>query len=165
MPNPLNREWLPDSGRMRSTTAWILQREPLMVRIAPPVILLFVVGLAAWAASARVAVYESIPGRVSAAPATPSHTFLVHLDDGAALLKPGSRVTVLPANEPPARGVAASVVEVTRAGETDGFVVSLAVDEGASEMAPGPVVVRVESGQRTLLAEFFAAAGGRKKAS
>ena len=169
MPNPLNREWLPDAERMRSTTTWILQREPWLVRIAPLVILVFVIALGVWTASAKVDVYEGVPVEVvHHREGLPGDTLQVRLEsDPPVPLEVGSSVIVAPAGDTPGHGKSrASVVRVDRvagAGKTD--VVATLVSDDSFSTRSGRATVRINVGQRPLLSQFFATARSGGKGS
>lgn len=169
MPNPLDREWLPDAERMRSTTTWILRREPILVRVAPVVIVFVVAALGIWIAQARVSVYESLPGEMTRfRAASPSDTLEVRFDAKQADIAVGSLVVVAPGTAAAARErVDASVVGLHRE-EHEGrtaTVLTLLVPKDALFLRSGPATVRVRTGERTLLSEFVATAraGGKSQ--
>ena len=158
MPNPLDRNALPDEDRMRTTTAWILQREPVLVRIAPLVVLLIVIGLGIWVATAQVSVYDSFAGRVSQVRSgAQSDTLEVQLDDSAASLAAKSTVLVTPKDGH--KRIEASVLSVD---ESEGR--ATLVIASSSPVPMGAVAMRVNAGSRSLLSELVgtARAGGRE---
>lgn len=159
MPNPLDRNVLPDDDRMRTTTAWILQREPTLVRVAPLVVVVVVAVLGIWLATARVTVYDSVSGRISHVHSgIPTDTLDVQLDgDERATLTANSSVFVVPAG---ARNrIPAAVLDTNES--TGRARLTVASSAGAKD---GPVTVRVEAGRRSLLSELVgtARAEGRK---
>ncbi len=166
MPNPLDREWLPDAERMRSTTTWILQREPWLVRIAPLVILLFVVALGVWTASAKVDVYEGVPVEVvDHQSVSESDTLKVRLEsDPPVALDVGSTVIVAATGDQPGHHKShASVARIDR--DRDGVVAILVAPRGSFSVESGRATVRVNVGRRPLLSQFLATARSGGKSS
>jgi len=170
MPNPLDREWLPDEERMRSTTAWILQREPWFVRIAPAVILVFVVALGVWTARAKVSVYEGTSVDVEAhRSAQGGDTLQVRLaSDSSVPLEAGASVIVASIEDGAGQTKSrASVVRVDRfvdAGRS-AVVATLVAPHGSFSVTSGRATVRVNVGQRPLFSQFLAIARSGGKSS
>ena len=164
MHKQLNREWLPDSERMRSTTEWILRREPLLIRIAPLAFFLFVAGLAAWSTYAQVGVYETLPGRVIAIDRSHADTLAVQIDTDVRL-ESGMKVIVLSSSTQVGRGIEGHIVAVERwnNGGTPRTTASITVP-AASQIAPGRVVVRIQVAEKPVISELFTSTGMRKKA-
>ena len=163
MPNPLDREWLPDAERMRATTTWILRREPWLVRIAPVLILVFVVLLGVWTARAQVDVYEGVPIEVVGhRDGLGSDSLYVRLEaDAVVPLEVGASVIVVAAGDAPGPSRSrASVVRVQRV-DREGVAavaVTLVAPDGSFSVRSGRATVRVNVGRRPLLAQFLATA-------
>lgn len=158
MPNPLDRNVLPDKDRMRTTTAWILQREPVLVRVAPLVVALIVIGLGIWVASARVSAYDSIAARVSQVHrGAQSDTLEVQLDDAVVASVAGNS-TLLLLPDGGRKRIEATVVATDEIQDRATLTVaaSLRVDSGSASLL-------VEAGHRSLLSALVgtARAGGR----
>ena len=153
MPNPLDRNVLPDDDRMRTTTAWILQREPALVRLAPLVVVVVVAVLGIWLATARVTVYDSVAALVSHVHSgTPADTLDVHIEgDAGATLTANATVFVVPAGGH--KRIPAAVLDTD---ESSGRArLTVASSSGAKD---GPVTLRVEAGRRSLLSELVGTA-------
>jgi hypothetical protein len=158
MPNPLDRNVLPNQDRMRTTTAWILQREPVLVRIAPALVALIVIGLGVWIASARVTVYDSVPARVSDVHrGGQSDTLGVQIDPDLVEAVAGSSTLRLSPDGGRKR-IDATVLEIN--GTRDGATLTVAA---SSQVHAGAASLLVEKGRRSLLSELVgtARAGGR----
>ena len=153
MPNPLDRNVLPDDDRMRTTTAWILQREPALVRVAPLVVVVVVAVLGIWLATARVTVYDSVAARVSHVHSgNPTDTLEVQLDgDAGATLPANQAVFVVPAEGH--KRIPAAVMDTDAS--TGRARLLVAASSGAKD---GAVTVRVEAGRRSLLSELVGTA-------
>lgn len=158
MPNPLDRNVLPNQDRMRTTTAWILQREPVLVRVAPLLVALVVIGLGVWAASARVTAYDSVSARVSdVRRGAQSDTLEVQLDHGmAASVAGSSTLRILP--DGGRSRIKATVVDIDESGDRTTLTVS-----ASSRIEAGAVSLLVETGRRSLLSSLVgtARAGGQ----
>jgi len=146
---------------MRSTTAWILQREPRLIRIAPLIILLFVAGLAGWSAYAKIPVYGNLPARVIAIERSQTDTLFVHIDT-TARLETGLMVIVSPIGIA-GRGINGSIVDIEHWENVGAQRVAAAIAvPGASRLSPGPVVVRVQVDEHSVISELFGATGMRR---
>ena len=144
---------------MRTTTAWVLQREPALVRAAPLVVVVVVAGLGIWLATARVAVYDTVTARVSHVHrGVAADTLDIQLDGAVgAPLHANSAVFVTPAES--RERIDASVVSMDEnAGRARLSVAA------ASTVDAGAVTVRFATGQRSLLSQLVgtARAEGRK---
>jgi len=57
----MNEQWLPDRDLLAESSAWVVGKEPLLVRVSPLVSVLLICGLAFWVWSIQVATPELIP--------------------------------------------------------------------------------------------------------
>jgi hypothetical protein len=158
VPTPLDYRWLPDRDRMRVTTAWILQREPVVIRIAPLIALAVVLAFAVWLTRTSVPVYADVPARVLATDQAAGSLRVSVSSKDAALIVSGQPVRVVvedSAQQPvqfrgdlaePMSGGSQVVVDVR------GSVAASTVGETDA------VTLRVQTGTRSLAAELLSTA-------
>ena len=158
MPSPLDRNTLPNQDRMRTTTAWILQHEPVFVRLAPLLVTLVVIALGVWIASERVTVYDSVPAHVSDVHrGANSDTLEVQLDHAlVASVAGNSTLRVMP--DGGRRRIEATMVEINETRDRARLAVA-----ASSHVGAGAASLLVETGRRALLSELVgtARAGGQ----